>query len=423
MSAALERWLRRLESMQPDRIELGLERVDEVWRRLRRRRSPPAVITVGGTNGKGSVVAFLDALCEADDKRRGAYTSPHLSRFSERIRIDGTPVEDQDLVAAFEAVESARQATRLSYFEFTTLAALELFLRADLDLWLLEVGLGGRLDAVNIVPAEPVVITNVGLDHQEWLGPDRESIAREKAGILRKNGTLIFGETDLPSSLAAQADALGVEVRRWQRDFDLVSDPNGGYCYRESGLERRIPVPALGLPGDHQCANAACALAAFAASGHGLPATDAAIQSALAGVGLAGRLQVLPGSPPVWLDVAHNTAAAAVLRQELQAQPCAGRTIAVFGALAGKDVAGIAAELAPVIDTWYLVPTPGERGMSASKLATTAAVGSQDHALQSVASGLQLARSAAGEADRIVVFGSFRVVAAALAELGKPEHG
>jgi len=423
MSKALEQWLRRLEAMRPDRIELGLERVAAVWHRLRDGRRPPAVITVGGTNGKGSVVAFLDALCAATGKRRGTYTSPHLLSFGERIRIDGAVAEDRDLVVALEAVELARQGRRLSYFEFTTLAALELFLRADLELWVLEVGLGGRLDAVNIVSGEPVVITNVGLDHQEWLGPDRESIAQEKAGILRRNGTLIYGESELPSSLAARADTLGVDVRRWRREFDFVAGPGNHRYFSATGLERRVPVPALGLEGAHQWANAACALAALSCMEHGLPASDARIAEALAGTGLAGRMQIVPGSPPLWLDVAHNVAAATVLRRALQAQPCAGRTLAVFGALAGKDIAGIVAELEPVIDAWYLVPTPGERGMSAVELATAVAVGGPDRALQSVAAGLRSARAAARSRDRIVVFGSFRVVAAALAETGNCEHG
>ena len=417
MSSALARWLRRLEAMRPDRIELGLERVGTVWERLRGARKPPTVITVGGTNGKGSVVAFLDALCAAGGRRRGAYTSPHLHSFGERIRINGATAEDGDLVAAFEAVESVRQGIPLSYFEFTTLAALELFLRADLDLWLLEVGLGGRLDAVNIVSADPVVITNVGLDHQEWLGPDRESIAREKAGILRRNGTLIYGESELPRSLGARAEALGVAVYRWRREFDFVNGSGNHRCFSKAGLERRVPVSTLGLSGAHQWANAACALAAISCTRHGLPASDAGIVQALADTDLPGRMQIVPGSPPVWLDVAHNVAAAAVLRRALQSQQCTGRTLAVFGVLAGKDIAGIVAELKPAIDAWYLVPTPGERGMSASGLATAAAVGRSGHALQSVAAGLRSARAAARPEDRIVVFGSFRVVAAALAEL------
>ncbi|MDE3011290.1 MAG: bifunctional tetrahydrofolate synthase/dihydrofolate synthase, partial [Pseudomonadota bacterium] len=308
-------WLAYLEHLHSKPIDLGLERVRAVLERLPARRPVP-VITVGGTNGKGSTTAFLEAILVAAGYRTGCYTSPHLLRYNERIRIDRRPASDADIVASFEAVECVRGDTPLTYFEFGTLAALHHFDQAQVDVLVLEVGLGGRLDAVNVVEPDCAVVTSVALDHMEFLGPDRESIAREKAGIFRAGRPAVFGEADVPASLAAHATDIGALLHVAGREFSHRSGGSQWHFQGPRGQQYSLPYPAL--RGAYQLDNACCALTALALLQDRLPVAQQHVREGLVGVTLPGRLQVLPGRPAVILDVAHNPHAAAALARSLE---------------------------------------------------------------------------------------------------------
>jgi len=418
MVRKLEQWLEYIEQQHPKSIELGLERVREVAARLRLDKPAKQVVTVGGTNGKGSTVAFIEAIASTAGLKVGAYTSPHLLRYNERVRIEGREATDRELVAAFEAVEVARADTSLTYFEFGTLAALRLFQKSDLDLVVLEVGLGGRLDAVNLVDADVAVVTTVDIDHVDWLGNDRESIGFEKAGIARAWKPLVLGEIDSPSSVLRHAYAIGANAIRLGSDFFHETVDENHWRWRDAGFEVELPMPALAAP--VQQANAATAIAALRALDIELP--DSALATGVASATLPGRLQRFEVSgPPIILDVGHNPQAARELATWLRAVPADGRTLAVFAALADKDVEGIVGALEDAVSLWFLAGLESiiGRGQSvdefAAKLAGTAAAGGSRHAGVSVA--LEAARADARAGDRILVFGSFHTVAEALALL------
>lgn len=414
----LANWLARIEARHPTEIEMGLDRVGAVYARMDCGRPAAQVVTVGGTNGKGSTVAFIEAIARAAGWRVGAYTSPHLLAYNERVRIDGADVDDAALVEAFEAVEAARGDTLLTYFETGTLAALWLFARAGLDLAVLEVGLGGRLDAVNIVDPDVAVITTVDLDHQDWLGHDIETIGFEKAGIARAWKPLVLGDTDPPASVLQHAYRIGAVAVRGGSDFLYAPSGEGRWIWREVGYEVELPLPALAAP--VQLRNAAVAVAAIRALDvdGGREVDAAALAAGIAGAQVAGRLQrhVQDGIEIV-VDVAHNPQAARALAEWLAAEPAAGRTIAVYAALADKDAAGVVAPLLACIDAWHLAGLAmGTRGQDAdalaARLACSAAGAGRRHA--DVAAALDAARRDAAPGDRILVFGSFHTVAAAL---------
>ncbi|MFC4729814.1 bifunctional tetrahydrofolate synthase/dihydrofolate synthase [Coralloluteibacterium thermophilus] len=416
MPQSLDAWLDRIGRQHPQSIALGLERVGEVAARLGLGRPARRVVTVGGTNGKGSTVAFVEAIARAAGHRVGAYTSPHLLRYNERVRIDGADVGDADLVAAFEAVEAARGDTPLTYFEYGTLAALWLFERAELDLAVLEVGLGGRLDAVNLVDPDVAVITTVDLDHAEWLGEDREAVGAEKAGIIRAWKPVVLGERDPPSSVLRRAYALGASAIRAQCDFFVDSDPDGGWRWREPGYEVALPDPALAAPVQRE--NAAAAIAALRALDLALP--DAALAAGLRAAVVPGRLQcVRHGDATFVLDVAHNPQAARELARWLAASADQGAVRAVFAALADKDIAGILAPLAGQVVRWHLAGLGGDtpRGLDAASLRARKVGVLPADAVETapdVATALAAARATAAPGERILVFGSFYTVAAAL---------
>lgn len=412
----LDDWLRWQETLHPQAVALGLERCRRVAGRLGQAGGGFLVVSVAGTNGKGSTVAFLEAILEAAGLRTGAYTSPHLLRYNERVRVRGEPVADAALCEAFERVDRARADTTLTYFEFGTLAAMEVFRGSALDAVVLEVGLGGRLDAVNLYDADLAVITTVDLDHMEWLGPDRESIGREKAGILRAGRPAVCADPDPPRTVLAAAAALGVSLRVAGRDFHAHERGEAWDWQTPGRVERDLPVPAL--PGAFQVQNAAAALSALEALGEAVPLTRAAIERGLRGAWLPGRLQVLAGPVERVLDVAHNPQAARELARFLAARPCAGHTHALVGMLADKDAAGVAGALAPVVDRWHAATLEGPRGLGAQVLAQRLAAGG-------VAPGRVQTHGELGQAyrellgsvsapDRIVVFGSFLAVAPAL---------
>ncbi|MDZ7663259.1 bifunctional tetrahydrofolate synthase/dihydrofolate synthase [Thiohalophilus sp.] len=416
----LSEWLRWQETLHPSEIELGLERVSRVFHQLCPEPLPFTVVTVAGTNGKGSSIAALEAMLRAGGYRVGAYTSPHLLRYNERIRLDGEEVTDTALVEAFERVDQARGDTSLTYFEFGTLAALRIFADVTPDIVLLEVGLGGRLDAVNIVDPDVALITAIGIDHTAWLGADRETIAGEKAGILRPHRPVVCSDPAPPAAILDQARALGAPLYQLGREFDyqLTGDSWRWHCRVPTASEQTDLLRPL-LGGEHQYRNIAGALMVLALLQGAFPLERRQIDAGLARLQLPGRLQLIPGEVPLLLDVAHNPDGVAQLAAALRAEPVAGRNWAIVGMMADKDLRGALTPLLPLIDGWFPVNLSAvPRAASADRLAGL---------LNELGAGtvvpctdlpqaLQQARAAARHGDRIVVFGSFYTVAQALAE-------
>lgn len=419
----LDAWLAYCERLHPKNIALGLDRVREVAQRLDLRFDCP-VITVAGTNGKGSTCAMLEAVALQSGFRPGVYTSPHLVHFEERCRVGGEIVKAAELLPQFEAVEQARvQGTEvaLTYFEFTTLAILRLMSQSKLDVAILEVGLGGRLDATNVIDADCAVITSIDIDHVEFLGPDRESIGREKAGIMRAGRPVVVSDPMPPQSVLDHAQAIGADLWRLGKDFNFSGDKQqwgwAGRGRRYAGLA----YPAL--RGANQLVNASGALAALEAIRSRLPVTAQAVRTGLAMVELPGRFQIIPGQPTLVLDVAHNPHSVAALTANLDAMgyfPC---THAVFGAMHDKDLAPMLGRIAPLIDRWYLTDLPTPRAESAEVLrqkieALPPAAGVPRELSVATFANPQLALDAAvlaaGPTDRIVVFGSFFTVGGVL---------
>lgn len=413
----LRDWLSWQETLHPSPIDLGLERVARVLRVLHPDPPPFLVITVAGTNGKGSSVALLDAILSCAGYRTGAYTSPHLRRYNERIRLGGTEAEDAAIVEAFARIDAARGQTSLTYFEWATLAAFDLFYRDPPQVAVLEVGMGGRLDAVNILDPDVALITGVGMDHMHWLGADRESIAREKAGVLRPGRPAVYAQRDVPEALLARAAELGSPLQVLGRDYDYtLRQP--GWDWRGPATSRTgLPVPAL--RGRFQLDNAAGVLAALAALDEILPVSQAAVREGLLGARLSGRFEVLPGEVPRILDVAHNPDSARALATNLMEHRVSGATHVVLAMMADKDIEGTLAELAPRVDAWYLGGLDIARAAGPARLAEALdklgiAAPRQCHAR--VAGAYRAALSAARPGDRIVICGSFYTVAEVLAE-------
>jgi len=413
----LDEWLDYQQRIHPRAIALGLDRVREVWHRLGARGPAPVVITVGGTNGKGSTVAFLEAMLVADGRRVGAYTSPHLLRYNERVRIDGEDVGDAALIDVFERIEAARGEIELTYFEYGTLAALILFAEAGLDVALLEVGLGGRLDAVNIIDADAAIVTTVDLDHQDWLGNDLDSIGREKAGIFRSGRPAIVGDAQAPRGLLEEAARIGPDLRIAGRDFS-VDVRASDWRWRGGDADLVLPHPSLDAGCQH--ANAAVAIAALDALRAKLSWNPGAIARGVVNARANARLQRFALKPELIVDVAHNPQAARVLAAWLRAHPSDGRTLAVFGALGDKDVRGIVEPLRDVVTDWHLAGLAHDspRGFAADALrdlvrgthADVNIAGTHDD----VETALAAAFMRAARGDRVVAFGSFFVAAAAL---------
>jgi dihydrofolate synthase / folylpolyglutamate synthase len=418
----LEAWLRRIEGLHHRPIEMGLARVREVAQRLPLDLNCPSIV-VAGTNGKGSTCAMLESILRADGYRVGRYSSPHLLRFNERAVIDGSLATDPELIEQFEAVERVRGEVSLTYFEFTTLAILRLFSARRLDVAVLEIGLGGRLDAVNLVDSECPVVTSIGLDHADYLGATRDSVAFEKAHVYRAGRPAICSDLSPPDSLLDYARSIGADLRILGRDFHAIglvesSGPPRQWTYQGKSI-RRAALPIPSLRGPHQLRNAAGALAALEALEALLPVSQQAVRQGLLRAQIEARFQVLPGRPAVILDVAHNPQAAEALAATLDQHSSAGLTHAVFAMLRDKDAAGVVAQIGSRIDRWYLAPTSGARGMDAQTLASIvqqspAIAGRAVDCFESVADALAAARSIAAPDDRILVFGSFVTVADAV---------
>lgn len=399
-TSPLATWLHYLEHLHSQAIELGLDRIQRVAERLDLLKPAPFVFTVAGTNGKGTTCRTLETLLIAAGYRVGVYSSPHLVRYTERVRVQGAELDEAQHSASFAAIEDGRGDISLTYFEFGTLSAFNLFRAANLDVVILEVGLGGRLDATNIVDADVSVITSIALDHTDWLGPDRESIGREKAGVFRAGKPAIVGEDDMPGTIADVAAAKGALLLQRNRDWQWQQTGNSWMLQDAKGELRDLPLPQVPLP------NAATALTALRASG--LKVSEAIIRQHLPLAILPGRFQTVSEAPRVILDVAHNPHAAYYLASRLAAEPLSGQVHAVVGMLHDKDIAGTLAALAPQVDCWYCAPLEGPRGASADELLAHLQSGD---AYRNVEAAWQAARQQARPEDVILVCGSFHTVA------------
>lgn len=411
--ATVDQWLAYLEALHPTEIELGLDRLLLVLRRLFPQKPKARIITIGGTNGKGTTVAAIERVLLSRGRKVGAYTSPHLQRYNERVRLNGEDVSDVALVNAFETVEAARRQVSLTYFEYGTLAAFVLFRDAGIEDWILEVGLGGRLDAVNVLDADLAIITSVDLDHTAWLGDNRDQIGFEKAGILRYRQNAIYGEDDPPRSVLQQAAAQKVQLHRFGVDYRLESETSG--VRRVTTEDWRVNLPETGLPER----SLAAAVQAIRLLEPDMP--PEAIGQALAEVRVAGRFERLLTSPALYVDVGHNPHAARWLRERIDALAVNGEVRAVYACLSDKDTAGVVSAMAPVVDRWFLAPLDVPRGLDIEALVERVepVLGEGAFIEQSagVAEAIEAARQGASENDCIIVFGSFFTVAAARSAL------
>ncbi len=411
----LPEWLAWQEQLHPNAIDLGLDRVQRVLKSMALEPPPFRVLTVGGTNGKGSCVAFLDAMLRAAGYRVGAYTSPHLLRYNERICINDTQATDTELCAAFENVDAARDEMSLTYFEFGTLAALQIFRWHKIDVAVLEVGMGGRLDAVNVLDAEGALVASVDLDHQEWLGHDRDSIGYEKAGIFRARRPAICGDREPPPRMLETVRRLGTELQVLGRDFDWRATRRHWRWRGKHSFLKQLPPPAL--PGQIQYDNAASVIALLEAVRPAIAVSGNAVREGLQRAHLAARFERVPGDVDVVFDVAHNPAAAAVLARNLAAVPANGRTLAVVGMFRDKAAEEVARGVASQIDGWFMGGLGGPRGQTAADLAKrihTALPAVTPAEYPTVADAYRAARATAKTGDRIVVFGSFQTVGSIL---------
>ncbi len=416
----LPEWLEYIERVHPKSIELGLDRVLEVKARLGVSYSG-TIVTVAGTNGKGSTCAMLESILCAAGYRVGLYTSPHLLRYNERIRVDRRPIDDAALCAAFARVEASREGVPLTYFEFGTLAAWVVFARQPLEALILEVGMGGRLDAVNAFDSDCAVLTSIAIDHTEYLGETREDIGREKAGIFRAARPAIVADPDPPVSVLEHARAIGADLQCFGRDFGCNAGEGPWTFWGRRG--RRAGLAAPGLRGAFQLRNASACLAALDELAGRLPVDVDALRRGLETVELTARFQVFPGPPAVVLDVAHNPEAAAVLARNLADTGPFQRTFAVFGMLRDKDAAGVCRALKGSFDAWFVAALGGERGADAGRLAQAVRAtdpGAEVECFDSPRSAFAAATKRAGRNDRIVVFGSFYTVADVMAARAHP---
>ena len=415
----LDDWLTWQATLHPKEIALGLERISTVWQRLSSAPFPCRVISVAGTNGKGSCVAYLEAILRAASYRVGCYTSPHLVRYNERIVIDGQQATDSEICGAFERIDQARGDIELTYFEFATLAALELFRKADLDVVVLEVGLGGRLDAVNIIDPDVALITTVDIDHTDWLGDNRDQIGREKAGIMRRDRPVVFGGRDIPHSVREYATTLGARL--------LVAGEDYRWRHLEQGWEWQHPThPRHSLPlpvmrGDVQLQNAAAALMVLECLRSELPLDQRAVRFGLQEAILAGRFQVAGQDPLLIFDVAHNAEAARTLASNLGDIFCHGTTRAVFSMLDDKEIGEVIRIMRGRVDEWYLFPLQAIRAAPVERLQQALLAegieAGRIHSLADLEGAYQAALRQSVAEDRVVVFGSFYSVGELLRQI------
>lgn len=418
----LEQWLSFIEHLHSKSIDMGLERMNQMIRKMNIKFDIP-VFTVGGTNGKGSICSYLEHILEAQGYKVGVHTSPHLLRFNERAKINGKYVEDEEFIKYFEAVEKARGELTLSYFEYTLLAILKLFQEKDLDAVILEIGLGGRLDAVNTVEPTVSIIASIGIDHTAFLGNTREEIAWDKAHIYRPNKPAICGDKNPPDTLISYAEDIGARLEVNGKDFEGIK--TGAHSWNYSGPNwKLIDLPLPSMKGVYQINNASAALAALEAVEGQIIVDRSSIEEGLKKALLSGRFQKIQGNPEIIVDVGHNPHAAVQLAETLKANPIQGKTYAVFGMLSDKDRQKVCALMAPCASRWFLADLPGPRGGRAEELKEFLVQEGTPEAdiriFTSVREGLQNALKTAQSTDRILVFGSFVTVSEALTALKVP---
>ncbi|MEE9398045.1 MAG: bifunctional tetrahydrofolate synthase/dihydrofolate synthase [Methylococcales bacterium] len=406
---SLSEWLNWQESFHPKTIDLGLDRARKTFREVLHDRVLPFTITVGGTNGKGSCVALLETMLGIEGYRVGSYTSPHILQYNERIRVNGNPVEDDAICQSFDRIDNARGNVSLSYFEFSTLAALDIFSRCRLDVQILEVGLGGRLDAVNIVDPDSVIISSIGIDHIDWLGQDREMIGFEKAGVFRPGVPAIIGDPNPPDSLLKSAEEQNTLLYQMGRDFSFQRDESSWSWYGHTRSRKNLPIPAL--HGEHQFFNASAVLQTLDVIQNERPVLDNAIRQGLSKVSLPGRFQWIPGEPSIVLDVAHNPQAAVALANSLEEFVVDRQIHAVFSVMGDKDIKGIVNPMKSIITHWYIAPLPTPRGADPACI-VQAIVDCKIERSKATIYGefreaLSAAKTASGKDSLVVVFGSF----------------
>ena len=406
--------------MHPRTIELGLDRVHVVLDNMGLRRPAFAAITITGTNGKGSTTVMCETILRRAGYKVGAYTSPHLIKYNERIRIDGRNATNDELCAAFERIEASRGSVPLTYFEFGTIAAFDLFRAAHIDIAVLEVGMGGRLDAVNAIDGDVAIVTSVDIDHTSWLGDTREAIGYEKAGIFRRDHPAVCGDPNPPAIIAKEADRVGANLLQINRDFFFERSDTEWNWRGDGRLRAGLPYPAL--RGDYQLFNAATVLMALERLADRFPVTQGNIREGLISGVIPGRFQVLPGRPVCVLDVAHNAQAARSLAATLRQQHVKGRTLAVIGMLKDKDILSVVGAIANVVDGWYAATLDMPRGATAAQLAeflVAAGIRAPTRQFDDVHQAYAAAHRDATDDDRVVVFGSFHTVGDILADLSK----
>ena len=418
--STLQEWLTWQEGLHPSSIELGLERVSKVFKRLHPSLPSIPVITVAGTNGKGSSVALLESIYQNAGFQTGVYTSPHLLRYNERIHLGGEEVTDEVICEAFDRIDSARlddEEISITYFEFGTLAALDIFFRAKPDVIILEVGLGGRLDVVNIIDADVALITSIGIDHTAWLGNDRETIAVEKAGIMRKGHPVIFSSLDMPNSIATSAKKVGAVLYQRGKDFDWKNGAGFAAWEWKSDKQQRTALPHPNLRGTHQIDNAAGVLMVIEKLADKLSVNQKQIKDGLLSVSVPGRFQCLPGNPMHILDVAHNEASMACLVELLRSQACGGKNVAVLGMLEDKAHADALSVMLPEITHWYIADLDVPRGAKSEQLAsviTNLDKNAGVSCFESVEKAIKAADTSVEQGDRVIIFGSFYTVELAM---------
>ncbi|WP_241575189.1 bifunctional tetrahydrofolate synthase/dihydrofolate synthase [Rosenbergiella nectarea] len=403
-SSSLEEWLVYLEQLHGQAIELGLDRIRHVATELNLLKPAPFVFTVGGTNGKGTTCRTLEVLLMAAGYRVGVYSSPHFIRYAERVRINGQELSDSQHISSFHSLNQGRGETSLTFFEFSTLSALQLFKQSDLDVVILEVGLGGRLDATNIIDADVAVITSIALDHTDWLGPDRESIGREKAGIFRQGKPAVVGEPDMPATISKVAQDKGAILLARGREWSYSASSQSWQFQDIQGKLTELPLPQIPL------ANAATALAALRVSG--LTLSESVLRESIATATLPGRFQILQHSPLVILDVAHNPHAARYLVEKIEQFAPVGKVHGVLGMLHDKDIDGTATILSEAVNQWYCASLEGPRGATAQRLQQTLP---EAECYETVEQAWRAALARADKEDLVLVCGSFHTVAAVMA--------
>ncbi|MDD1618459.1 MAG: bifunctional tetrahydrofolate synthase/dihydrofolate synthase [Methylococcaceae bacterium] len=417
---SLKGWLDWQESLHPVKIDLGLERAAQVYHALNPDCIKPITITVAGTNGKGSCIAYLEAIYRAQGYRVGAYSSPHILKYNERIKIDGKPVSDELICEAFARIESVRCNTSLSYFEFGTLAALDIFWRSGLDIQLLEVGLGGRLDAVNIIDPNVSLITSIGIDHIDWLGETREAIGQEKAGIFRAKTPAIIGDCDPPESLLQSAIDKDARLYCINKDFGYKKQTTTWDWFAGDRHISQLPEP--GLKGEHQYRNASSVILAVEVLAKSLPVSDMAIRIGLKNIQLLGRFQLIDDKIPVLIDVGHNPEAVKTLVDYLNMTFPDKRIHAVFSMMKDKDIAGVLEIMNPVVYDWFFAPIANPRAATEPlmrKIFSQSSVSRISFGFTGFADAFNAAKNQSLENDLLLVFGSFFLVSDCLNEFEK----